>query len=393
MKKKPNLVLKLVIAILAGIAIGAFLPKVVTQVLVTFSGLFSSYLKFIIPLMIIGFVVVGIAELSNGAGKLLGLTTGIAYTSTVVAGSLAYLMACTFFPSFISAVDGQNTNLDSRTLEPLFSIPLEPMLDVTAAIVFAFVMGISISYLRRKGGGDTMYRFFSEFSEIITRVLKVSIIPLLPLYVAGTFANMTYSGETAQVLSVFWKVFLMVIGLHMVYLFCLFCLAGAVGKKNPLQMIRNQIPAYLTAVGTQSSAATIPVNVNCAEKNGVTKEIREFVVPLCATIHLAGSIITVTSCVTAVLMMNGMDYQPNLIIPFVFMLGIAMVAAPGAPGGAIMSALPFLPLVGIPSEGVIASLLIALYITQDSFGTAANVSGDNAIAVLVDAFYKKHIVK
>lgn len=393
MKKKPNLVLKLVIAILAGIAIGAFLPKVVTQVLVTFSGLFSSYLKFIIPLMIIGFVVVGIAELSNGAGKLLGLTTGIAYTSTVVAGSLAYLMACTFFPSFISAVDGQNTNLDSRTLEPLFSIPLEPMLDVTAAIVFAFVMGISISYLRRKGGGETMYRFFSEFSEIITRVLKVSIIPLLPLYVAGTFANMTYSGETAQVLSVFWKVFLMVIALHMVYLFCLFCLAGAVGKKNPLQMIRNQIPAYLTAVGTQSSAATIPVNVNCAEKNGVTKEIREFVVPLCATIHLAGSIITVTSCVTAVLMMNGMDYQPSLIIPFVFMLGIAMVAAPGAPGGAIMSALPFLPLVGIPSEGVIASLLIALYITQDSFGTAANVSGDNAIAVLVDAFYKKHIVK
>lgn len=393
MKKKPNLVLKLVIAILAGIAIGAFLPKVVTQVLVTFSGLFSSYLKFIIPLMIIGFVVVGIAELSNGAGKLLGLTTGIAYTSTVVAGSLAYLMACTFFPSFISAVDGQNTNLDSRTLEPLFSIPLEPMLDVTAAIVFAFVMGISISYLRRKGGGDTMYRFFSEFSEIITRVLKVSIIPLLPLYVAGTFANMTYSGETAQVLSVFWKVFLMVIALHMVYLFCLFCLAGAVGKKNPIQMIRNQIPAYLTAVGTQSSAATIPVNVSCAEKNGVTKEIREFVVPLCATIHLAGSIITVTSCVTAVLMMNGMDYQPNLIIPFVFMLGIAMVAAPGAPGGAIMSALPFLPLVGIPSEGVIASLLIALYITQDSFGTAANVSGDNAIAVLVDAFYKKHIVK
>lgn len=393
MKKKPNLVLKLVIAIVVGILIGAFLPEVVTQVLVTFSGLFSSYLKFIIPLMIIGFVVVGIAELTNGAGKLLGLTTGIAYTSTVVAGSLAYLMADTFFPHFISAVDGQSANLESRTLQPLFSIPLEPMLDVTAAIVFAFVMGISISYLRRKGSGDTMYRFFSEFSEIITRVLKVSIIPLLPLYVAGTFANMTYSGETAQVLSVFWKVFLMVIGLHFVYLFCLFCLAGAVGKKNPFMLIRNQIPGYLTAVGTQSSAATIPVNVSCAEKNGVTKEIREFVVPLCATIHLAGSIITVISCVTAVLMMNGMDYRPNIIIPFVFMLGIAMVAAPGAPGGAIMSALPFLPLVGIPSEGVIASLLIALYITQDSFGTAANVSGDNAIAVLVDAFYKKHIVK
>ena len=149
-------------------------------------------------------------------------------------------------------------------------------------------------------------------------------------------------------------------------------------------MLKNQIPGYLTAVGTQSSAATIPVNVECAKNNGVSKEIREFCVPLCATIHLSGSIVSVTSFAVAVLMMNNMDFGLSVMMPFILMLGIAMVAAPGAPGGAIMSALPFLPMIGIPSDGGLASLMIALYLTQDSFGTAANVSGDNAIAVVID---------
>ncbi len=148
--------------------------------------------------------------------------------------------------------------------------------------------------------------------------------------------------------------------------------------------VKNQVPGYLTAIGTQSSAATIPVNVGCAEKNGVSKQIREFVVPLCATIHLSGSMISITGFTTAVLMMNGMPHGIGVLFPYIAMLGIAMVAAPGAPGGAIMSALPFLPMVGIPSDGGLASLMIALYLTQDSFGTACNVSGDNAIAVVVD---------
>ena len=181
----------------------------------------------------------------------------------------------------------------------------------------------------------------------------------------------------------------MVIPLHIIYILLQFIGAGAVSGKNPFTMIKNQLPGYLTAVGTQSSAATIPVNVECAVNNGVSKEIREFCVPLCATIHLSGSIISVTSFAVAVLMMNGMDHSLTTILPFILMLGIAMVAAPGAPGGAIMSALPFLPMIGIPSDGGLASLMIALYLTQDSFGTAANVSGDNAIAVVVDHINQK----
>ena len=228
-----------------------------------------------------------------------------------------------------------------------------------------------------------------EFQEVVTKTLATVIIPLLPLYIAGTFANITYAGQVWDILGVFWKVYLVVIPLHLIYLVVQFTAAGAFSGKNPIKMLKNQIPGYLTAVGTQSSAATIPVNVECAKNNGISREIREFCVPLCATIHLSGSIISVTSFAVAVLMMNGMDYGFGTMMPFILMLGIAMVAAPGAPGGAIMSALPFLPMVGIPSDGGLASLMIALYLTQDSFGTAANVSGDNAIAAVVDHINNK----
>lgn len=217
-------------------------------------------------------------------------------------------------------------------LEPIFTIPLSPMVDVTAAIVFSFTMGLGISALRNNDKGEILYNLFQEFQEIITKVLSTIIIPLLPIYIAGTFANITYAGQVWNILSIFWRVYLVVIPLHIVYLIIQFTTAGFVTGKNPLKMLKNQIPGYLTAVGTQSSAATIPVNVECAKNNGVSKEIREFCVPLCATIHLSGSIISVTSFAVAVLMMNGMDHGFSTVFPFILMLGIAMVAAPGAPG-------------------------------------------------------------
>ena len=389
-KKKIGLVPKLIMGIIVGIIIGTYCPAPVIQVLVTISGLFSSFLSFVIPFIIIGFVTAGIADLATGAGKLLGITTGIAYGSTLIAGTIAFIVASTLFPNFINAeVASQIGDPSAGQLSAIFSIPLEPMVDVTAAIVFAFMMGLGISSLRNKGKGDVLYKFFNDFQDIVTATLGTIIIPLLPLYIAGTFANIAYAGQVWSILGVFWKVFVTVIPLHFIYLICQFSFAGAIGKKNPFTMLKNQVPGYLTAIGTQSSAVTIPVNVECAEKNGVSKQIREFVVPLCATIHLSGSMISITCFTTAVLMMNNMPHNPGVIFPFIAMLGIAMVAAPGAPGGAIMSALPFLPMVGIPSEGGLASLMIALYLTQDSFGTACNVSGDNAIAVIVDRINDK----
>ena len=390
MKKKIGLVPKLIMGIIAGILIGSFAPEFLVKILVTASGLFSAFLKFVIPFIIIGFVTAGIADLATGAGKLLGITTGIAYGSTVIAGLLAFTVASIIFPSFIDpSVAPQIGDPEAGMLSPYFSIPLSPMVDVTAAIVFAFMLGLGISALRNNNKGETLYKMSQEFQEIVTKTLATIIIPLLPIYIAGTFANITYAGQVWSILGVFWRVYLVVIPLHIIYIALQFIGAGAVSGKNPFKMIKNQIPGYLTAAGTQSSAATIPVNVECAKNNGVSKEIREFCVPLCATIHLSGSIISVTSFAVAVLMMNGMDHSLTTILPFILMLGIAMVAAPGAPGGAIMSALPFLPMIGIPSDGGLASLMIALYLTKDSFGTAANVSGDNAIAVVVDHINKK----
>ena len=390
MKKKIGLVPKLIMGIIAGILIGQFAPEFLVRVLVTASSLFSSFLKFVIPFIIIGFVTAGIADLATGAGKLLGVTTGIAYGSTVIAGLIAFTVASVIFPSFIDpSVANSIGDPEAGMLSAILSIPLNPMVDVTAAIVFAFTMGLGISALRNNGKGETLFNLFQEFQEIVTKTLSTVIIPLLPIYISGTFANITYAGQVWNILGVFWRVYLIVIPLHLIYLVIQFTTAGAISKKNPFVMLKNQIPGYLTAVGTQSSAATIPVNVSCAEKNGVSKNIREFCVPLCATIHLSGSIISVTSFAVAVLMMNGMDYSITTVLPFILMLGIAMVAAPGAPGGAIMSALPFLPMIGIPSDGGLASLMIALYLTQDSFGTAANVSGDNAIAVIVDHLNNK----
>lgn len=396
MKKKTlGLVPKLLIAIVLGILAGQmkFLPEGLLRIPVTFSSIFSTFLSFIIPLMILGFVVVGIADLTEGAGKLLGMTTLLAYGSTLIAGALSYLMATAFFPSFIGKSLIERISSSGEGLTTLFSIPLDPLLDVTGAIVFSFVMGVGISALKSKGSGTVLYGFFKEFSEIISKVLSTVIIPFLPVYIFGNFLNLSYSGSVFSILSIFWKVFLLIIALHLIYVSFLFFVASGVSGKNPWVLIKNQIPGYVTAVGTQSSAATIPVNVECARKNGVSNEIRDFVVPLCATIHLAGSIITITSCVTAVLLIYDLPHGLSLMATFIATLGVAMVAAPGAPGGAIMSALPFLTLVGIDPTGTMGQLLITLYITQDSFGTAANVSGDNALAIIVDTFHRRSLAK
>lgn len=387
-----GLVPRILIAIIIGVLLGQwlFIPDWFIQVLVTLSTLFSSFLNFIIPLMIIGLIVKGISDLADGAGKLLGLTVGIAYGSTLLAGSLAYLVGSLLLPLFITSDTVANVAGAGEGMEPFFSIPLEPMVDVTAAIIFAFLMGLGISWLKGKHPeeGAVIYSFFSGFEKIIMQVLRLIIIPLLPIYILGNFADLSRSGAIFSILSVFWRVFLIVIALHLIYLFAMFLVAGGVSGKNPFFYMKNQVRGYTTALGTQSSAATIPVNVEVSRANGVSKTIGNFVVPLCATIHLAGSMITITMCALAVTQMYGIPVTFTQILGFIAVLGIAMVAAPGAPGGAIMSALPFLPMVGIVTDAM-QQLMISLYITQDSFGTAANISGDNAIAVYIDEIYKR----
>lgn len=397
-KIKIGLVPKLIIAIIVGILFGQFLPEGFCRFVVTLSGFFSTFLKFVIPLMILAYVTMGIADLSQGAGKLLLITVALAYGSTLIAGSASYLVSSSLFPHFMSegALDQIAATADA-SLTPFFSITLEPVMDTLSAVALAFVMGLCLSSMRGKEMGNSLYNGMSDFSKIIDKVLHTIIIPLLPLYICGTFTDMTISGKTFAILSILWKVFLVVIIMHLICITIQFVIAGTVSKKNPFTLIKNQIPGYTTALGTQSSAATIPVNLECAKKDGVCEQIRNFVVPLCANIHMAGSMITITACATAVCLMNQLPISLGIIVPFIMTLGVAMVASPGAPGGSIMTALPFLYMVfgaeaGDP-DSAICAIMVALYITQDSFGTACNVSGDNAIGVIVDTIYKKFIAK
>ena len=397
-KKKIGLVPKLIIAIVLGILIGQFLPENFCRLVVTLSGVFSSYLKFVIPLMILAYVSMGIADLSQGAGKLLLLTVGLAYSSTLFFGSASYFVSSSLFPSFMSAeAMNQIAATADNSVSAFLTISIPPLMDTMSAVVFAFMLGLCMSFLRGKTMGDTLYNGMHDFSAIIDAVLHNTIIPGLPLYICGTFVDMTRSGKTFAILGILWKVFLVVIIMHWAAIIIEFTVAGTISHKNPLKLIKNQLPGYATALGTQSSAATIPVNIQCAKNDGVSEQIRNFVVPLCANIHMCGSMITIVACATAVCLMNNLPINISSVVPFICTLGIAMVASPGAPGGSIMTALPFLYMIFGPEagnpDGAICAIMVALYITQDSFGTACNVSGDNAIGVIVETIYRKYIYK
>lgn len=390
-KKKIGLLPRLIIAIILGIVIGNIakasnLP-VIIQLGATFNGIFGNFLGFSIPLIIIGFVVPGIADLGEGAGKTLALTAGVAYVSTIFAGSLAFFTDTAIFPAFLkvgSIVLDNAANAEETMLSGLFKIEMPAIMGVMSALLLSFLLGLGISVTKNKPLKDV----FNGFQDIITKLVESIIIPLLPFHVYGIFANMTYAGTVVEIMSVFIKVFGIIICLHIIVILIQYFVAGTFAKKNPITLIKNMIPAYFTAIGTQSSAATIPVTVQCTKNNGVSDKIAEFVCPLCATIHLSGSTITLTSCSIAIMLLNGWEVSFMGMLPFILMLGVTMVAAPGVPGGAVMAALGILESMLGFNEPMLA-LMIALYIAQDSFGTACNVTGDGAIAVLMDALTKK----
>lgn len=379
--KKIGLLPRLVIAIILGILFGSFMPAWFIRIFATFNGIFGNFLNFAIPLIIIGFVVPGIGDLGKGAGKILALTACVAYISTVLAGSLAYFVDITFFPTFLKegALVIDATNPENQLLSSYITIEMPPIMEVMTALIFSFLMGLGISAIK----GNVIKNAFNELQEIISKLISNVIIPLLPFHVCGIFSNMTKAGTVFQILSVFARVFVIIIALHIIVIIIQYTIAGVSTGKNPFKLIRRMIPAYMTAIGTQSSAATIPVTLEQTKNNGVREHVADFVVPLCATIHLSGSTITLTSCAIAIMMMNGMDYSFANILPFILMLGITMVAAPGVPGGAVMAALGILQSM-LGFDDTLTALMIALYLAQDSFGTACNVTGDGAIAIFVD---------
>ncbi|WP_429044343.1 dicarboxylate/amino acid:cation symporter [Aeromonas hydrophila] len=376
-----KLVLKLVAGILAGLLLGLYAPEWVARVLFTAKTVIGQLITFTIPLIILFFIMSGIASLPKNSGKLLGKTVALSYCSTILAGLFAFTVASNLIPRLTTVAEP--TAESAIKLASYINLEIPPLFGVMSALAAAFVFGIGISATQ----ATDLRRVADQGRDIIDRLLAKVIIPLLPFYIAGVFVEMTVEGTVFATLKTFGVVLVMAIVMHWLWLSVLFVGTGLALGRSPAQLIKNMLPAYFTALGTMSSAATIPVALQASKNNGVSDGIANFTVPLCATIHLCGSTITLVTCATAVMFLSEHLAIPGIgtMLPFIMMLGVIMIAAPGAPGGGVMSALGLLTSMLGFGEASIA-LMIALYLAQDSFGTACNVTGDGVIALWADRF-------
>jgi Na+/H+-dicarboxylate symporter len=375
---------KVLIAIALGILLGNWMPHWGIRIFVTFNDIFSQLLGFLVPLIILGLVAPAIADMGKRAGKMLLITVAIAYTATLISGFMSYGTSVGLFPLVINASETANNLAQDNALTAYFSIGIPPLMSVMTALFLAFLLGLGITKIT----GNSLKNMLDEFKNIISLCIEKVIIPLLPLHIFGIFLNITQSGQIATMLAVFIKIIGIIFALHVVVLLLQYTIAGIVTKRNPFKLLWTMLPAYFTALGTQSSAATIPVTLQQTLKNKVNEDVADFVIPLCATIHLSGSTLKIVACAIALMLMHGTPVEASNMIYFICMLGVVMVAAPGVPGGAIMAAVSVLQsILGFDANQI--ALMIALYITMDNFGTACNVTGDGAIALIIDKLYKK----
>ena len=381
---KIGLLPRVLIAIVLGILLGLVMGEPFVRFFVTFNDLFGQLLGFLVPLIIIGLVTSAIGEIGSQARKLLLITVAIAYADTVFSGLLTYSTGQLLFPAMMGNTMAASLLEQAVALLPYFKLQIPQMVDVMSALILSFILGICIAY----GQLPTLRAGALEFKEVVTRTISGLLIPLLPIYIFGLFLNMTFSGQVWQVMSVFASIIMIILALHIFILLYEFVVAGIITRRNPFKLLWTMLPAYATALGTSSSAATIPVTLKQAQKNGVSEETAGFVIPICATIHMSGSVMKITACALAISMLNGMPTDLGLFLNFILMLSIMMIAAPGVPGGAVMAALaPLSSILGFSSDQ--QAMMITIYIAMDSFGTACNVTGDGAIALIVDRWRKK----
>jgi Na+/H+-dicarboxylate symporter len=385
--KKMGLLPRLLLGIIGGIIIGSAGPFLnvqdtlvfqgIVRLFVTFTSLFSTFLSFLIPLLIISFVAVGMAELGKKANKLFGITLFLAYASTLLAGFGAFFLGSAFLPSLISEISG--TVDAGMKFEPFFTIEVAPICGVMTALVLSFVLGIGMANLKNQ----SLLNSFRDLQAVIAKTLTKVVIPLIPVHIAGLFCKIAANGELVATAAIFLSLFVMILLFQYGYILFQFGMASLISGKNQYKKIGNILPAYFTAVGTQSSASTIPVSLNCARKNGVRDDIADFCIPLCATIHLAGDTICLVLGSMGIMLAAGIEPTLALFAPFIVMLGVTMVAAPGVPGGGVMAALGLITsMLGFTEP--MQQLIISLHFSQDSFGTATNISGDQALALIVN---------
>lgn len=385
MKKfRIALIWKVLIACVIGCIFGRLLPASAIRVFTTFNYLFSQYIGFMVPLIIVGLVTPAICKMGSDAGKMLMFTILLAYSSSVIAGFFSYGISVNLFPKLLGDLRLDIGTTAVKDTLPYFTIDIPAILSVTTALVLSFVVGI----LLNTTGKGYLKNVVLDFEELIMKAIVRTLIPLLPIYIFGIFLDMSHSGEMLQVISVFAVIIVAILAMSILWLLILFCISGAIARRNPLKSLVAMLPAYLTALGTSSSAATIPVTMSCVQKCGVSEPVRNFTVPLCANVHMPGAMLKLTACAITIMLLNGTEVSAPLFVHFIMMTAIIAIAAPGVPGGMIMASLGVLSTILNFDETNLA-IMITLYILMDSFGTACNVTSDGAIALIIDRIFKQ----
>lgn len=383
-KLKIALIWKILIAGVLGSLLGRVLPVPVIRIFATFNYIFSQYIGFMVPLIIVGLVTPAICRVGADAGKMLLFTIVLAYFSSVLAGIFSYGVSTIAFPNLLGSVHMDVGSVESEAVIPFFNLDIPAVLGVTSALTLAFLTGILLTVT----GKGSLKAVIFDFEELITKAISVTLIPLLPLYIFGVFLKMSCTGEMLPVLSVFAKIIVVIFAMSLLWLFTIFCISGVFSRSNPLKNILSMLPAYLTALGTSSSAATIPVTLSCVRKCGASEPVSNFSVPLCASIHMPGSMMKITACAITIMMLQGTPFTFDLVLRFIMLLAITAVAAPGVPGGVIMASLGVLSSV-LGFDQTSQALMITLYIVMDSFGTACNVVSDGALTLIVDKVFSE----
>ena len=370
---------KLIVAMAIGLVVGLFAPACAIRALSSFGGTFAQFVKFIVPLIIIGLVTPAIAEAGRGAGRMLLVTIALAYASTIIAGAFGFCIADIVLPRVVSGTLAASEA--AKTFPAYFTLKIPPLTDVISAMAVAFIFGLAMASL----DCPVLTRAFDEAKRVVALAIGKAVVPLLPVYIMTVVADLTARGALSQVCGPSLKIVATALATTWLVLILQYCIAGALARRNPVKALWTMLPAYITGLGCCSSAATIPVTLRQVRANGVSEETANLVVPLCANIHLAGSISKITVFSAGFLLLTGGTLHAGAFAQYVLLLSVLAVAAPGVPGGMVLAAAPVAEsILGLAPQHY--AILIAAYLSIDGVGTACNLTGDGAIALMVDRF-------
>jgi len=378
---------RLLLGVVVGIAAGLLANEAVMQVILTVKNLLSALVMFCVPLIVIGFIAPSITKMKSNASRMLAVALLLAYVSSICAAFLSMLAGYAIIPhlSIQTAVD------ELRELPKiLFNLEIAPLMSVMSALVFSVLVGLAATWTEAR----TITKVLEEFQNIVLAVVSRVVIPVLPFFIGCTFSGLAYEGSITKQLPVFLVVILLVIAGHYIWMAVLYGVAGVYSGENPLEVLRHYGPAYLTAIGTMSSAATLAVALKCAKRSKVLRrDMAEFGIPLFANIHLCGSVLTeVFFVMTVSKILYGALPSLGSMVLFCLLLGVFAIGAPGVPGGTVMASLGLIvSVLGFDDTGT--ALMLTIFALQDSFGTACNVTGDGALTLILTGYAEKHQIE